>query len=64
MGDPMTEKKEKNTKQNKKPYAKPELKKVPLKPEEAVLGFCKMPTISGPLQGVCNSPTTCEMLGS
>ena len=48
----------------KKPYEKPEVKKVPLKPEEAVLGFCKMPTISGPLQGICNSPTTCETLGS
>jgi hypothetical protein len=34
----------------KKPYVKPELKKVPLRPEEAVLGGCK--TVSGgPLSG-------------
>jgi hypothetical protein len=25
----------------KKPYEKPEVKQIPLKPEEAVLGFCK-----------------------
>ncbi len=35
----------------KKPYQKPTLHRVPLKPEEAVLGSCKSASISGPMAG-------------
>jgi hypothetical protein len=40
----------------KKPYTKPEVKQVQLKPEEAVLGGCKTaPTASGgQTGGLCN----------
>jgi hypothetical protein len=32
----------------KKPYVRPEIRQVPLKPEEAVLGLCKQTGIAGP----------------
>ena len=48
----------------KKPYQKPEVKKVALRPEEAVLGFCKKNIMSGPLQYGCNNPTNCSTQGS
>jgi hypothetical protein len=32
----------------KKPYVKPELKQVPLRPDEAVLGACKVSGGGGP----------------
>jgi hypothetical protein len=57
-----------NDKQNhdnprpKKPYQKPELIQVPLRPEEAVLGACKG-TSAGPGGGFCN-PSTCKATGS
>jgi hypothetical protein len=44
----------------KKPYVKPEVKQIPLRPEEAVLGFCKTASSPGPL----TSPCTCSSLGS
>jgi len=49
----------------KKPYTKPEVKQVQLRPEEAVLGFCKTTSASvGPLQALCTSPTPCSTQGS
>lgn len=45
----------------KKPYAKPEVTQVPLRPEEAVLGACKTASGSGPT-GTCG--TTCSDTGS
>ncbi len=50
--------------QPKKPYTKPALAKVPLRPEEAVLAFCKTTTSAGPLQAACNSPTNCSTIGT
>ena len=44
----------------KKRYIKPELKKVQLRPEEAVLGACKISSSSGPV-GDCS---TCSTSGS
>jgi hypothetical protein len=44
---------EKDARQSKKPYVKPEVKQVPLTPEEAVLGGCKSPSNSGPLSSNC-----------
>jgi len=40
-------------------YAEPVLTEVPLRPEEAVLGNCKVTGTSGPLQSSCTSPATC-----
>ena len=44
----------------KKPYQKPEIKEVPLRPEEAVLGACKTASRSGPAQVRCSFPTSCS----
>lgn len=49
---------------NKKKYIKPIIKRVPLRPEEAVLGFCKTDASQGPLQSICNVPSQCYSLGS
>ena len=48
----------------KKPYVKPEAKRVMLRPEEAVLGSCKTSKISGPGQSKCSSPSACSSLAS
>ncbi len=56
---------ENNEKKKKKPYVKPEVKKVPLKPEEAVLGFCKLNTFTGPGGANCGIPADpCSSAGS
>ncbi|MEE9501666.1 MAG: hypothetical protein V3V48_06290 [Candidatus Aminicenantaceae bacterium] len=60
----MKDKPEQETHQSKKPYKKPELKKVALKPDEAVLGYCKSDNKRGPGIGVCDSPTRCYVIGS
>jgi hypothetical protein len=44
----------------KRRYMKPELKRVQLRPEEAVLGACKIASNAGPT-GTCN---TCSTTGS
>jgi hypothetical protein len=49
--------------QLKKPYLKPKLRKVELKPEEAVLGNCKSGVTPGP-GGTCSTPTACSTQGS
>ncbi|HZP48861.1 MAG TPA: hypothetical protein VFB07_10020 [Vicinamibacterales bacterium] len=46
----------------KRPYAKPEVREVPLRPEEAVLGACKTSARSGPAQLRCSFPTSCSSL--
>ncbi len=48
----------------RKPYVPPSLSKVPLRVEEAVLGFCKSSTAGGPLQGACDSVPACFDSGS
>jgi hypothetical protein len=50
--------------QPKKSYRKPEIKKVPLRPEEAVLGFCKTSTTRGPGRANCRTPIRCYGQGS
>jgi hypothetical protein len=55
---------EKESGKTKKPYLKPEVKKVPLRPEEAVLGGClKAASGGGPVSANCN-PLTCLTQGS
>lgn len=48
----------------KKHYVKPEVKRVMLRPEEAVLASCKTSKTSGPGQGVCSVPSPCSSLAS
>ncbi|MGD0238682.1 MAG: hypothetical protein ABSC55_29615 [Syntrophorhabdales bacterium] len=49
----------------KRPYVKPHIREVELRPEEAVLGMCKKSgSGSGPLQTPCNNPLACNPLGS
>ena len=43
----------------KKPYAKPAVKKVELKPDEAILGGCKTTGTSGPSDSNCGIPIPC-----
>jgi len=49
----------------KKPYTKPELMRVGLRPEEAVLGVCKASggTVGGGTGGTC-STVSCQDAGS
>ena len=60
----MKDKPKQDKQQPKKPYRKPELKKVPLKPEEAVLGFCKISGGRGPGATSCAYPIGCYTVGS
>ena len=48
----------------KRPYAKPQIQEVPLRPDEAVLGGCKTASTSGAAQHRCNSPSSCSALTS
>lgn len=48
----------------KKPYTKPTLSEVALRPEEAVLGNCKTAGISGPAMADCTFFTGCSSVGS
>ena len=48
---------------NKKPYQPPEVTKVSLRPEEAVLGACKISGSAGPVGSSC-ATSQCRNLGS
>ena len=48
---------------SKKIYTKPELRRVLLRPEEAVLGACKATGLAGPAGGNCLTQG-CSSLGS
>ncbi|MCU1228817.1 MAG: hypothetical protein JWO97_1701 [Acidobacteria bacterium] len=48
----------------KKPYEKPEVKRFPLRPEEAVLGFCKSASAAGASGGNCFITGPCQTAGS
>jgi hypothetical protein len=51
--------------QMRKPYHKPALLQVPLRPEEAVLGNCKTSGVSGPGGGgTCAPAGSCFSQGS
>jgi hypothetical protein len=45
-------------------YAKPAMKRVILKPEEAVLGACKVGGKFGPTAGDCHPVGNCQAIGS
>lgn len=48
--------------EKKKRYAKPEVRRVMLRPEEAVLGTCKTNQSSGAGQKKCHAPSACSSL--
>ncbi len=48
----------------KRIYRKPVIREVKLRPEEAVLGNCKVSGATGPLQSSCASPSACSSLAS
>ena len=51
--------------EQKKSYEKPMLTRFPLKPQEAVLGFCKTSASTGSSQpNSCTSPAACTFPGS
>jgi hypothetical protein len=55
-----------NTEKQKprRPYRKPALTQVELRPEEAVLGACKSATAPGPAQASCTTAPGCPTTGS
>jgi hypothetical protein len=48
----------------KKPYDPPQLSTISLRPEEAVLGHCKIVGGGGGLSGVCSNIPFCVNFGS
>lgn len=51
-------------KERRRPYQKPRVEQVELRPEEAVLGECKNTVEAGPFQSDCFYETQCELFGS
>jgi hypothetical protein len=55
----------KKTKRNPKaPYQTPQVVRVSLRPEEAVLGHCKITGAAGPISGSCGAALRCRTFGS
>jgi hypothetical protein len=50
--------------QKRSPYQPPKVVAVSLRPEEAVLGHCKIVGSGGPVSGSCRSVVACKSLGS
>jgi hypothetical protein len=50
--------------EKKKPYDPPKIVRVSLRPEEAVLGHCKIPGGSGPAGGPGGCGVLCKTFGS
>jgi hypothetical protein len=48
----------------KVPYQSPQVVRVSLRPEEAVLGHCKISGHAGPISGGCGGALRCKSLGS
>jgi hypothetical protein len=48
---------------NKIPYQRPVVVRVSLRPEEAVLGHCKVAGVTGPISGSCRT-SFCRTFGS
>lgn len=55
----------KDNEKRKKRYEKPRVVRFPLRPEEAVLGFCKSPSVTGaPGTGCASGFGPCKFSGS
>ena len=50
--------------EGRRPYVTPEIRKVHLRPEEAVLGNCKNGSLSGPGNATCSTGGNCFTIGS
>jgi hypothetical protein len=48
----------------KAPYEAPKVIRVTLRPEEAVLGHCKITGATGPVASSCRFPVSCPTMGS
>jgi hypothetical protein len=46
------------------PYEAPKVIRVSLRPDEAVLGHCKVTGAAGPVSGSCRSVVSCRSIGS
>jgi len=53
-----------NPESKRPPYEPPKVVAVSLRPEEAVLGHCKIVGSGGPVSGSCRSVVACKSLGS
>lgn len=53
-----------NPNEGRKPYEAPKVTRVSLRPEEAVLGHCKIIGHTGPVSGSCGSALACHSVGS
>jgi hypothetical protein len=60
----MKEQETPSPKPGRKPYHKPEIKQVLLRPEEAVLGACKTASSTGPSRFPCAGAIPCTTAGS
>lgn len=60
----MTKDQHETTARSKKPYSTPQIRRVELRAEEAVLGACKTGSKVGPAQPTCNVPSACSSMGS
>jgi len=54
----------KENEKSKKTYEKPVVRRFPLRPEEAVLGFCKSNAATGPSGAGCRGVEQCFTGGS
>jgi hypothetical protein len=50
--------------ERRKPYEKPTLSEVALRPDEAVLGSCKTMVSAGPVEASCGALGGCFTIGS
>lgn len=55
---------QKNQDKNKAAYSAPVVVRVSLRPEEAVLGHCKVTGSAGPAGASCRTPVVCRTPGS
>jgi hypothetical protein len=60
----MGDRDKKEEKRSRTPYVKPGIERVELRPEEAVLGACKLAGVAGPAQSNCSTPLRCNSLRS
>jgi hypothetical protein len=59
------ERKESSTEQQQPgTYEPPQVMRVSLRPEEAVLGHCKVSGSAGPVSSSCRGTITCRTIGS
>jgi hypothetical protein len=56
--------KKKTKGKSKAPYQTPQVVRVSLRPEEAVLGHCKVTGAAGPISGSCGAALRCRTFGS